>query len=155
MKTQKFLLNIDIFIQFILIFITSFLALGTLISTGESAIFLGLSLLALGGWQLGSGVIMGIILKDELRAKYFIGSVVYLIMISGVSNLSLKFGKYTEIFLSSVFIVIIPLCIAIWYLRLTNSTLEELNKLGDVVKYPDDLEDVLDSEEIFRPIEKQ
>ncbi|MFK8005109.1 MAG: hypothetical protein AB8H03_02005 [Saprospiraceae bacterium] len=153
MKTRKILLNVDLVIQGLLIFAATSLTFGTLVSTGESVIFLGFVLLGLGGWQLGSGVIMGIILKDNLRAKYFFGSVAYLIMISGVGSLSLKFGKYTEIFLGSAFIVIIPLCIAFWYLRLTNSTLEKLNKLGDVVKYPDDLEDVLDSEEIFKPIE--
>jgi len=153
MKTQKILLNVDLVIQGLLIFATTFLALGTLVSTGESAIFLGFALLGLGGWQLGSGVIMGIILKDNLRAKYFFGSVAYLIIISGVGSLSLKFGKYTEIFLGSIFIVIIPLCIAFWYFNLTKSALEKLNQLGEVVKYPDDLENVLDSDEIFKPTE--
>ena len=135
MKTRKFLLRIDLVIQATLFFVTSLMALGTLVSSGESAILLGLALLALGGWQLGSGLIMGIILKDELRGRYLFGSVVYLLIISGVSSLSLKLGKYSEIFLSSVFIAIIPLCIAFWYLRLTNSTLEKLDKLGDVVRY--------------------
>ena len=154
MKTRKILLGIDLVIQGILIFVTSFTALGTLASAGEFAIFLGFALLALGGWQLGSGVIMGIILKDNLRAKYFVGSVFYLIMISGAGSLSLKLGKYMEIFLSSVFIAIIPLCIAFWYLRLTNASIEKLDKLGDVVEIPDDLEDILDSEEIFKSIER-
>ena len=152
MRTQKILLRIDLAIQAILFFVTSLTALGTLVSSGESAILLGFALLALGGWQLGSGVIMGIILKDNLRVKYLIGSVVYLLIISGVGSLSLKLGKYSEIFIGSVFIVIIPLCIAFWYLRLTNSTLAKLNALGEVVEIPADFEDVLDSEEIFKNI---
>ncbi|MFK7775125.1 MAG: hypothetical protein AB8F94_23490 [Saprospiraceae bacterium] len=153
MKTRKFLLGFDLAFQVILFSVAIFSGLGMVVSSGGTVIFLGMALLALGGWQLGSGVIMGIILKDNLRAKYFFASVVYLMMISGVERLSLKFGEYTEIFLGSVFIAIIPLCIAFWYLRLTNSTLEKLNKLGDVVKYPDDLEDVLDSEEVFKSID--
>jgi len=148
------LLTIDLIFQGILFLGTVIAAFGTLVTGGDMGIFLGYGLLFLGGWQLGSGVIMGIILKDNLRAKYFFGSVLYLIMIVGLGNLLLSGGKFAEIFFGSVFITIIPLMIASWYLRLTNSTLNKLNEFDDVAANPEEYENILDSEEIFKPIER-
>lgn len=152
MKTRKILLNFDFVIQTLLLFLAVASAFVTLVSKGDFGILLGYALLLLGGWQLGSGAIVGLMLRDRKRAMYFFGSITYLVLIRIFGDLIPKLNDTINITLISIFIVIIPLCIAFWYLRLTKSTIIELEKN---IEIPEDMRDVLDSEEIFKPLEKQ
>ncbi len=151
MKTRKILLNVDLVIQGILILLAILGAITTAVTFGEAGIALGYALLLLGGWQLGSGVFMGIILRDEVRAKYFLGSVIYLLLIATFGDFLPKNNDHVWKIFGVIFIVIIPMLIAFWYFKLTKSTIK---KIEMNIEVPSEMKDILDSEEIFRPIEE-
>lgn len=152
MRTRKILLNIDLLFQVILFFGAVGSALLTAASGGLMFAFFVFAILLLGLWQMTSGVIMGIILKDNLRAKYFFASIFYWILIITLGQLVFGLGGAIGVMFTMIFVVIIPLRAAFWYLKLTNLTLNKLNVLDDSVTNMDEFEDVLDSEEIFKPI---
>ena len=54
----------------------------TFVSQGALGMILGYMLFFLGVWQLGSGVIIGIVLRDGKRAEYFFASIAYLVSIN-------------------------------------------------------------------------
>lgn len=150
MRTRKFLLNVDLVIQTLLLFLAVASVFGTLASKGAFGIILGYVLFFLGAWQMGSGAIIGILLRDRKRAEYFFGSIVYLISIGVLGNLNpISIGEINMV-LAFIFIAAIPLWIAYWYWKLTKDIIE---KLEIEVEIPEEMRDVLDSEEIFRPIE--
>jgi len=145
---MKTLLKIDSFIQTMLFFVSLILGLTSLATLGVTGFILGYSLLFLGAWQLLSGFLLTIILKDVNRLRYFLGSVVYvLLLILGV-NLLNSVKSSLALTLGFIFIVIIPMVIAYWYLRLTNKTLKEL-KTGQKKLTENEMESILDSEEVL------
>lgn len=152
MRTRKFLLNVDLTIQNILFFGTILCGFLTGITIGAFGFFLLYFLLFLGIWQLASGVIMGFILEDGKRAKYFFGSIFYLTIIIAVSSVLNISNELLAKFLILIFYVLIPLLIAFWYLKLTSKSLTKIKNLENGIKIPEEMNDVLDSEEIFKPI---
>jgi len=151
MKTRKILLNVDLVIQSLLLFLAIASALGTMISKGAVGIILGYALLVLGGWQLGSGVIIGLMLSDRKRAEYVFWSIAYLCTIGVLGNLNPVSNGEMNMVLAFIFIAAIPLCIAYWYLKLTKNTIK---KIETAIEIPGEMKGILDSDEIFKPIEE-
>ncbi len=141
---MKTLLKIDTFFQTLLFYVTLGLGVITLISLGSTFIFLGCSLFFLGAWQLLSGLLWSISLKNINRLRYFLGSSAYvLLLISGSNILELE-----SIALGVIFVAAIPMMIAYWYLRLTNETLKEWDR-GRKRFTENEMENILDSEEVL------
>lgn len=134
-------IKIDIVIQKILLFLamlTSFMVFPLMIT-----------LPVLGAWQLFSAAVITYRLKDRKRTKYLIFSVAYL----GMMYLSTMIDGGLQPFFSGVIFIPIPFGIAIWYYLETKNKLKELEKLG-IAEMPDVMENILDSEEIFKQSEK-
>ncbi len=138
-------IKIDIVVQKVLFFLV--------VITGIFLMPLMITLPALGGWQLLSAFIIRWRLKDEIRKRYLIFSIAYigLMFLSVYLNDNYR-SDYDEFFIGLIFIPI-PFGIAIWYFITTKNTLKELNKL-EIVEIPEEMENILDSEEIFKPSEK-
>lgn len=136
-------LKIDIVIQRIIFFLVCL--------TGFMVFPLLITLPILGAWQLLSATITFSLLKDRRRKKYLLYSIAYL----GLMFLSVHFGDYilTDLgeFLIGVIFIPIPFGIAIWYYLETTNTLKELEKKG-IVKMPESMNEILDSQEIFKTI---
>ncbi len=154
MKTAKsVLLSIDVVVQLISLVLLGGSVLLALLSKGETTIFVGLVLFFLGIWQVGSGVIFGIVRNDGKRGEYVIGSLVYVSLLffgSYVLNGSSINGFVTWI-LITLFFLIIPSGIAIWYFKYSRADLTKLeleNKNRVVINF--DMDDVLDCEEILK-----
>lgn len=149
MKARRILFKIDVFFQTILFFGAFSSGVLTAVTGGGTFIFFGLALFFLGAWQLGSGLIMGILLKDLVRIKYFFLSVIYVLFLMGIADyFESQKGIAYSIFLI-VFVGIIPMAIAYWYMTWTTRTAQEWKeKLKEINE--EDLEDILDSGEFLR-----
>lgn len=77
MNTKKAFLSIDVVAQLILLILLVVSTLLAILSGGETAIYVGLVLFFLGLWQVGSGILFGIIRNDGKRAEYVIKSLAY------------------------------------------------------------------------------
>ena len=134
-------IKVDIVVQKILFFVVCISAI---------VVYpLALSLPALGAWQLFSAFTIRKRLKDEFRKKYLPYSISYL----GFMVLSFFLADYIgsglyEFMIGLIFIPI-PFCIAIWYYLETSSTLKHLKRQG-IVEMPEAMNEILDSEEIFK-----
>lgn len=111
--------------------------------------FIGFTLVALGAWQLLSAIIVGVALKDYERGIYLLFSFCYLLMMANVASFENSLGDFSGLILLSTFIII-PICIAVWYLRLTKRTHAELTE-NRIIEYRNsDLEDILDIDEVLK-----
>lgn len=153
MKAHLTLLTIDSVIQLILLVLLGGTGLVALLTSGETLIIFGFLLLVTGAWQLLSGIIFGIIRNDGDRGKYVFGSMAYLIAI-GVGGNLLSQVIAASLFLNItaiIFIAILPCLIAGWYFRLTQNDVNRLrDELQGLVRVDDTMNDILDSEEIFK-----
>jgi len=109
---------------------------------------IGVMLCILGGWQLLSAIVVGYTLKDKKRFKYFGLSVLYLLFMWGsisFSNYLVDENNFIIVAFALIFIII-PIFIAMWYMRLTSETLKELKGEEYIYTGKEGLEDVLDSD---------
>lgn len=144
---MKTLLKIDTFFQTLLFYVTLSMGAISLIMWEETILAFGCGLFFLGAWQLVSGFVFSIILKDSNRWKYFLGSTGYVLLLITVSDFINKKDSL-EILLAIVFIAIIPMAIAFWYLGLANKTLKEWDtERGKFTE--NEMEHILDSEEVL------
>lgn len=151
-QTQKFWLSTGFIIQSLLFFAAIGSGLVGVFTGGMALLIFAISLLLLGLWQLGSGVIIGIVLNDKISTYYFYASIIYIIFSVGLGMIAFSLGK---VFWSGFLITfggIIPLGIAYWYLKLTNLTLKKLRTFRGVGEHPDGVEGILDSGDIFNSI---
>lgn len=148
-QTQKSWLNLGFIIQSLLFFAAVGSGLVGVVMGGNALLIFAISLLFLGLWQMGSGVIMGIIFNDKLRTYYFLTSIIYLMFSVGLGMIVFGLGKVIWSIYLIIFGGIIPLGIAYWYLKLTNLTLKKLRSFNGVGEHPDGVEDILDSGDIF------
>lgn len=154
MKTRKKIVNVDFHIQRFLFAICAVLGAATFLTEGAAILLFGFLLFFLGIWQVLSALILGMMLSDRKRGKYLLFSLCYLGIV-GLSAVIIEyFGGPNSNILGIIFIGIVPFALSFYYLRLTKHSLKELEHLGKVVKMPKQLDDILDSEEIFKPIEK-
>jgi hypothetical protein len=151
-KTQKSWLNVGFAIQSLLFFAAVGSGLIGFVMGGTALLIFATSLLFLGLWQMGSGVIMGKVLSDKIRTYYFYGSLIYLLFSLGLGMIAFSLGKVFLVIFITIFGGIIPLGIAYWYIKLTNLTLKRLRAFNGVGDHPDGVEDVLDSGDIFNSI---
>lgn len=146
MKDQIRFLKLDILIQKIL-FLLVFLSVLPLMT-------LSISMPILGAWQLFSGLITRRWFDDKMRKKYLRNSFAYLGLMFGAYYFMYYFeGVEAYIFVLLFVFVVIPLFIATWYYVVTKHSLEDLLK-KEIVDIPESMNDILDSEEIFNPIEE-
>lgn len=148
-ETQKTLLNTEFIIQSILFFVALGSGLIGVVMGGNALLIFAISLLFLGLWQLGSGVIMGKVLNDKIRSYYFYACLCYLLFLLGLWMIAFSLGNF---FLETFIIIfggIIPLRISYWYIKLTNLTLKKLRAFNGVGDDPEGVENVLDSGDIF------
>jgi len=136
-------LKMDIVIQKVLFFLV--------IITGIILFPLMVTLPALGAWQLFSAFTIRWCLTDKVRKKYLLFSFAYLGVMFLSVNLTDHFRSDFYGFLVGLVFIPIPFGIAVWYFFTTKNTLRELEKL-DIVEIPETMENVLDSEEIFKTI---
>lgn len=134
-------IKVDIVVQKILFFVVCI--------TGVVIFPLMITLPILGGWQLLSAGIIWIRLKDKLRMKYLLCSISYLALMF-LSVFSTDFFKSDFFqFIIGIMFIPIPFGISIWYYLETKNTLLELEEMG-IVEMPEAMNDILDSEEIFK-----
>lgn len=138
-------IKIDVVVQKILLFLV--------VITGIFLMPLMITLPALGAWQLFSAFLIRWRLKDEIRKKYLIFSIAYLGLMFALIYFGDNFGFRDHEFLIGFIFIPIPFGIAIWYFIATKNTLKELQKL-EIVEMPEAMENILDSEEIFKSEEK-
>ncbi len=148
-QTQKSWLSTGFIIQSLLFFAAAGSGVIGFVMGGKALFIFAISLLLLGLWQMGSGVIMGRVLNDKKRTYYFYGSLIYLLFSFGLGMIAFSLGKVFWLIFITVFGGIIPLVIAYWYIKLTNLTLKKLNSFNGVGEYPEGVEDILDSGDIF------
>ena len=148
-KTQKSWLNVGFIIQSLLFFAAVGSGLIGVVMGGKALLVFAISLLILGLWQMGSGVIMGKVLNDRIRTYYFCGSLIYLLFSLGLGMIAFSLGKVFLVIFIIVFGGIIPLGIAYWYIKLTNLTLKKISAFNGVGDHPEGVENVLDSGDIF------
>lgn len=118
MKNKIIFLKMDLFIQYG-IFLFTFL---NIVMPYPYLIFLSFALLGL--WQIISGLIGAFILKELTHKIYLLGAFIYL------GLLYLLEGMGVEGFMIVLGVFIIPLSIAVWYLRLTTKTLGKYQLKG-------------------------
>lgn len=146
MKSQIKFLKTDILIQKILFLLILLSAL--------PVITLSITLPILGVWQLFSAFKTRDWFEDEMRKKYLRNCFAYLGLMFGAFYLMEYFrGVDAYIFVLFLVFVLIPMFIAVWYYVVTKHSLEDLLKKG-IVDIPEEMENILDSEEIFKPIKK-
>ena len=145
MKNLIKFIKIDIVVQKVLFVLV--------VVTGVFLLPLMITLPALGAWQLFSAFIIWWRLKDVIRKRYLLFSIAYLVLlfISGYSQGYIRVDVYE--FLLALIFVFIPFGIAMWYFITTKNTLKKLQKL-EIVEIPEAMENILDSEEIFKIEEK-
>lgn len=124
------------------------------VTMGAFGFFLLYVLLILGIWQLASSLIMGFILEDGKRAEFFFGSIFYVAALLFVTSFLSILNESLAGFLLLIFYALLPLGIVFWYLKLTSKSLSEVKNLENSIKFPEEMDDILDSEEIFRLIEE-
>lgn len=154
MKTRKILVNVDFYVQMFLFIVAAASGLFALIEMDMFILLFGAVLFVLGFWQVMSALILGIMLSDGKRAQYLVLSFFYVAIFILTMSVVENGRSGTPIFIWVAFGGLIPLGFAFYYLRLTRHSLKELEDLGEIVKMPKELDDVLDSEEIFKPIER-
>lgn len=138
-------IKIDIVVQKVLLFLV--------VITGVLLMPLMITLPVLGAWQLFSAFLIRWRLKDEIRKKYLLFSIAYLGLMFLSVYLENHYREDSYEFLLGLFFIPIPFGIAIWYFIATKKTLKELQKL-EIVEMPEAMENILDSEEIFKQSEK-
>jgi len=153
MKTKKALLSIDVVVQLILLILLIGATLISTLSGGDTAIFLGLVLFFLGLWQVGSGILFGIIRNDGKRAEYVIKSVIYVaVLYFGCFAMEgSSINGFVTWFLIILFFLVIPSGIAVWYFRYSQADLEKLRleyKNRMIINF--DMDDILDADEILK-----
>ncbi|MFT6322067.1 MAG: hypothetical protein ACJAT4_003002 [Granulosicoccus sp.] len=97
---------------------------------------------------------MGFILEDGKRAEFFFGSIFYVVALLFVTSFLSILNESLAVLLLMIFYALIPLGIVSWYLKLTSKSLSEVKNLENSIKFPKEMDDILDSEEIFKPIEE-
>ncbi len=138
-------IKIDIVVQKVLFFLV--------VITGIFLMPLFITMPTLGAWQLFSAFTIRWRLKDEIRKRYLLFSIAYLGLMFGSVYMQDNFRFDAFDYLLPLIFILIPFGIAIWYFIKTKNTLKELKKLG-IVEMPEEMENILDSEEIFKPEEK-
>ena len=141
MRNAIKLLKVDYITQKLLLFVTCC-----------SIVFfplIGVMLCILGGWQLLSAIIIGYTLKDKKRLRYFSFSVLYLFFMWGSLAICSSSEKGFEMVALAVIFIVIPIFIALWYMKLTSETLDKLRKEEYIYLGREGLEDILDSDELL------
>lgn len=104
----------------------------------------------LGGWQVLSSLVLAVVRKDQIRVYYLLSVVVYFIII--VFGFFLVDQKIIpeSFFLAILSFLIIPLCFAVWYYRVTLRDYENLKGVNREtnIGLGREMEDILDSEEL-------
>jgi len=114
-------LKADIFIQYGILL--------SFIFTAAMPYFLLLSLLLLGFWQIISGFYGAFILGERTHKIYLVGAFSYLVFLYEFEKVGYEIG-----FLANLSIhAIVPIIIAVWYLRLTKRTLENYQLKGFMI----------------------
>lgn len=152
MNTKKAFLSIDVVAQLILLILLVVSTLLAILSGGETAIYVGLVLFFLGLWQVGSGILFGIIRNDGKRAEYVIKSLAYVFFLAfGCSILEgSSINGFVTWSLIILFFLVIPSGIAVWYFRHSQADLEKLRlEIKNEIFISNDKDNILDSEEIL------
>ena len=139
MKNLVKFVKIDIKIQQILIGIT--------VASLIFPLMISIPLILLGAWQLFSGIYLGLKLKDSNRAIYLVFSTVLLLLMFTATNINMSGDG--EFLIFSIVFIIVPFITALCYLKYSFITLDKLG--GDKYEIFTDreMEEVLDSEELF------
>ena len=150
MKNLEKFLKIDINIQSVLIGITLFCVL----------LFplIGIAFMVLGAWQLFSAAYVFSFLKDTTRKIYLIYCAFHIsVMLStGLNNYWLEhqiesiFGTNAFGTLMLIWFMIIPSILAIWYLRYSKKTLNNLTEGKYEYFTEKEMEAILDSHEVLK-----
>lgn len=113
---------------------------------------LGIMLPIIGGWQLISACYVSYKLKDPIRINYLIFSFCYISAMIGLTilyDVSFFMPMIPSPLMELTFIIT-PICIALWYFRLTSKTLKEIKENKDAhLVQTKDLEHILDADEMF------
>ncbi len=141
MKNIKLLLDIDLFVQRVLVFFT---CCAVVIFP-----FIGVMLCVLGAWQLLSAIVVGYSLKDKKRGKYFGLSLLYLLFMWASAAMTSNSETGFEMVALALIFIVIPLFIASWYMSLTSKTLDKINENKYIYSGQEGLEDILDSDELL------
>jgi len=153
MKGKGILLSIDLVGQLILLILLGGSVVVSILSAGTTLIFTGLVLFFLGLWQVGSGLLFGIIRSDGRRAEYVVKSIIYVCVLFFGSFLldGVTLPMFFNWFLIILFFLVIPSGIANWYYQYSQKDLAKLKtEERNQIPTTSDLDDILDSEEILR-----
>ena len=117
--------------------------------------YLPVTLCLLGAWQLFSAVVIRRKIEDDARKKYLISSGIHLALMGGVICYMIYGNSQADSFLFFLFFLFLfnPVFLAIWYYVISKHTLEDLER-ERIIEMPETMNLILDSEEIFKPIEK-
>lgn len=153
MKSKRILLSIDTVGQLILLILLGGAVVISILTAGTTSLLIGCVLFILGGWQLLSGLFVGIMRSDGKRFEYLFRSVVYLsFLYSSTYFLSgWDIPPFLGIFLMVLFFLVIPSGIAIWYYKYSQRDLEKIRieEKNETLNISE-MDDILDSEEILR-----